>query len=122
MPLSSSAEVAMDSQKERKKKEDAWFHDNEKKLLTKLRNEREARMKEKIQESDRKHREELKKAHWMCCPKCGQPMVEKDHKGVLVDVCTFCEGVFFDRGELEDLLDKEIEARRSFFFDLLGLS
>jgi len=112
----------MDSQKERKKKEDAWFHDNEKKLLTKLRNEREARMKEKIQESDRKHREELKKAHWMCCPKCGQPMVEKDHKGVLVDVCTFCEGVFFDRGELEDLLDKEIEARRSFFFDLLGLS
>ncbi len=112
----------MDSQKERKKKEDAWFHLNEKKLLEKLRVEREARMKEKLAESDRKHREELKKAHWLCCPKCGHGMETRDHKGTEVEVCTFCEGVFFDRGELEQLLDKEIEARRSFFFDLLGLS
>jgi uncharacterized protein len=122
MPLSSSAEVAMDNQKERKKKEDAWFRENEKKLLTKLRTEREARMKDKLEETDRRQREELKKAHFLCCPKCGHGMEAKDYKGVQVEVCTFCEGVFFDRGELEDLLDKEIEARRSFFFDLLGLS
>lgn len=112
----------MDSQKERKKKEDAWFLENEKKLLTKLRIEREARMKEKLAETDRKQREELKRAHWMRCPKCGQGMETKDHAGVEVEVCTFCEGVFFDRGELEQMLDRKYEERRSFFFDLLGLS
>jgi rubrerythrin len=112
----------MDNQKERKKKEDAWFHENEKELLAKLRAEREARMKERHKESEHKHREELKKAHWMCCPKCGHGMETKDYTGIEVDVCTFCEGIFFDRGELEDFLNKKYEARRSFFFELLGLS
>ena len=116
------SEVVMDTRKERKKKEDKWFHENEKKLLEEIRRKREERQREAFAEADRARLEALKKAHWLCCPKCGQAMETRDHKGVEVEVCTMCEGVFFDRGELEGLLEKEIEARRNFFFDLLGLS
>jgi len=112
----------MDTQKERKKKEDKWFLENEKEFLEQLRKKREARIKEALAHEDKKKQEELKKTHWMCCPKCGHAMKSQDYKGIEVDVCTLCEGVYFDRGELEGLLDREYEARRSFFFDLLGLS
>ncbi len=38
----------------------------------KLKAERERRIKEEeAKEQTQKKREELKKTHWMCCPKCG---------------------------------------------------
>ena len=45
-------------------------------------------------------REGLKQQHWMRCPKCGMEMHEVKLRGVDVDVCFSCEGVFLDRGEL----------------------
>ena len=40
---------------------------------------------------------------------------------VLVDICTLCEGIYFDRGELEDLLQKNAEEGLGFFRRLLGV-
>jgi len=45
----------------------------------------------------------LKQLHWMRCPKCGMQMHEVKMRGVDVDVCFACSGVFLDKGELEHL-------------------
>ena len=45
----------------------------------------------------------LKELHWMRCPKCGMQMHEVKMRGVDVDVCFACAGVFLDKGELEHL-------------------
>jgi hypothetical protein len=47
--------------------------------------------------------ERLKQLHWMHCPKCGQSMHEMRYRGVAVDVCFSCNGVFLDQGDLEHL-------------------
>jgi PAT family beta-lactamase induction signal transducer AmpG len=43
----------------------------------------------------------------MRCPKCRADMALIDHEGVEVDRCTICNGLWFDSGELESLLNKE---------------
>jgi len=48
----------------------------------------------------------LKDLHFMRCPKCGMEMHEVRFRGVDVDVCFSCNGIFLDQGELE-LLKKE---------------
>ncbi|WP_366017887.1 zf-TFIIB domain-containing protein [Thermanaeromonas sp.] len=40
----------------------------------------------------------------MRCPFCDVPMKEVERRGVLIDVCPECRGVWLDRGELEKLL------------------
>ena len=45
----------------------------------------------------------LKDLHFMHCPKCGMPMQEIKYRGVDVDVCFACNGVFLDQGELEHI-------------------
>jgi hypothetical protein len=45
----------------------------------------------------------LKELHYMNCPKCGMKLVEIDYKGIAVDKCTGCEGIFLDAGELESV-------------------
>jgi Zn-finger nucleic acid-binding protein len=41
----------------------------------------------------------------MKCPKCGADMREIERQGIKVDQCGSCGGIYFDRGELELLLD-----------------
>jgi uncharacterized protein len=50
---------------------------------------------------------QLKDLHWMRCPKCGLQMHEVKFRGVDVDVCFSCNGVFLDQGELEQLQKPE---------------
>ena len=45
----------------------------------------------------------LKDLHFMHCPKCGMQMQEIKYRGVDVDVCFACKGIFLDEGELEHL-------------------
>lgn len=40
----------------------------------------------------------------MRCPLCDAGMKEVERRGVLIDVCPECRGVWLDRGELEKLL------------------
>lgn len=40
----------------------------------------------------------------MRCPLCGVPMREVPRRGVVIDVCPECRGVWLDAGEMEKLL------------------
>lgn len=101
--------------------EDKWFKEQERKLIEKKRAEREAYVQEVQGRESATRREELKRLHWMCCPKCGHPMQERELVPVKVDTCTVCEGIYFDRGELETLLLQRDEGRKGIFRRLLGL-
>lgn len=37
----------------------------------------------------------------MNCPECDRPLTPEDHRGIELDVCGSCRGIWFDRGELE---------------------
>jgi hypothetical protein len=98
-----------------KSREDAWFKENEKQLLEAAKLAREKREKERAQKEKAEERERLKQLHHMKCPKCGHDMKTEDRDGIEVDRCTFCEGIFFDAGELEELfLKKSASERRGF--------
>lgn len=63
------------------------------------------RIKKLEQEKHKKLAEEekkrLKELHYMRCPKCGMELIEIDYKGIKVDKCSECEGIWLDAGELE---------------------
>lgn len=52
----------------------------------------------KLAEEEKKRLREL---HLMRCPKCGMQLIEIDYKGIKVDKCSECEGVWLDAGEME---------------------
>lgn len=62
--------------------------------------------KKKIEEEKQKklaeeERKRLKELHYMKCPKCGLELIEIDYKGIKVDKCSACEGIWLDAGELD---------------------
>jgi hypothetical protein len=52
----------------------------------------------KLAEEEKK---QLRELHYMWCPKCGMKLVEIDYRGIKVDRCSACLGVWLDAGELE---------------------
>jgi len=62
-------------------------------------------------------REAQRRLHFMHCPKCGADLDEITFRGVRVDKCFACGGVWLDDGELEELAGKPgfFEALRNFF-------
>ena len=97
--------------------EEQWFRENEASLLAAARARREAQAK-----AERSAEEERQRAlHHMKCPKDGSDLAEVTHLGVKVDRCPRCEGVFLDAGELETILGKSAEERRTIFRRLAGL-
>ncbi len=52
----------------------------------------------KLAEDEKK---KLKELHFMRCPKCGMDLIAVDYKGIEVDKCSDCEGIWLDAGELE---------------------
>ena len=53
-----------------------------------------------LSEEQRKRSQEL---HRMKCPKCGMELIEIDYRGIRVDRCSACLGIWLDAGELETL-------------------
>jgi hypothetical protein len=39
----------------------------------------------------------------MRCPKCGMELIEIDYRGIKVDRCSECLGIWLDAGELESI-------------------
>ena len=80
-------------------------------------------------ERRRKHEEErhkkiaaeekrrLKELHHMRCPKCGMELTEIEYKGIKVDNCLGCDGIWLDAGELERVSNLE----KSSFDKLFGV-
>jgi len=62
----------------------------------------------KIEEEKHKNlveeeKKKLKELHFMKCPKCGMKFIALDYKGIEVDKCSECEGIWLDAGELESV-------------------
>ena len=62
--------------------------------------------KKKVEEEKHKklgdeEKRKLKDIHYMRCPKCGMELIEIDYKGIKIDECSECEGIWLDAGELE---------------------
>lgn len=70
--------------------------------------ERRTRSVTAQQSVQEEERAKAKALHFMKCPKCGMDLVEIDYRGLKIDKCTGCEGVWLDSGELERVatLDK----------------
>lgn len=60
----------------------------------------EAEKRRELAETEQKGAQEL---HWMKCPKCGLNLVEIDYKNIKVDKCTYCEGIWLDAGEMQQV-------------------
>jgi acetyl-CoA carboxylase beta subunit len=103
------------------KSEDEWFAKNEKELIKNL--QRERRRKEKIlaEKSKEEESKRLRELHWMKCPKCGCEMKEEEVDSIKIDRCTACEGIYLDRGELEEFLLIRNEQKRTFLRKIAGI-
>ncbi len=75
-------------------KEEEYIAKVEYERLKKLGVEKHTRLAEE-------ERKNLKKLHHMRCPKCGMELIAINYKGIEVDKCSECEGVWLDAGELE---------------------
>jgi uncharacterized protein len=106
---------------EDRKREDEWFRQNEKQLLEAARVAREKREQERAAQEKAAELQRLKALHFMRCPKCGHTLVEESLESVSIDRCTFCEGIFFDAGELDRVLLKKEEDRKGFFRKLVKI-
>jgi hypothetical protein len=73
-------------------KEEEYFHRKNQELIEKSRKKLDA-------ERAAAQQREQHKAHWMVCPKCGGALREVELKGVKVDRCGGCGGLFLDKGE-----------------------
>jgi uncharacterized protein len=81
-------------------KEEEYFARKEFEKLKKIEAEKQNKLA-----SDEKKR--LKELHFMHCPKCGLKLVEIDYRGIKIDKCSGCEGVWLDAGELESASQME---------------
>jgi len=60
-------------------------------------------------------RSRLRELHHMHCPKCGMDLIEIDYKGVKLDKCSACGGLWFDAQEFETILSMEQSNIKSIF-------
>lgn len=79
-------------------KEAEYFYRKNKELIEKSRKKLDADRAEAAQQGK-------DKPFWMVCPKCGGQLKEADLDGVKVDQCGGCGGLFFDKGEVELLVE-----------------
>lgn len=78
----------------------------------------EKEMKKQIKEQKKKQaskeeRDKLRELHFMKCPKCGMDLIEIDFKGIKIDECSVCRGMWLDAGEFDALakIDKTVLKR-----------
>lgn len=70
--------------------------------------EKTKRLKEQLKEEHlEEQREQTKAVCYMKCPKCGGDLNEVTFRGIKIDRCLNCDGVWLDEGELEKLAGDE---------------
>ena len=82
-------------------KEEEYFYKKNRELLDKMRRKLDTGRAEQKSKS-------RQDKHWMKCPKCGSNLEEVELLGIKVDQCTQCHGIYFDKGELELLLESQV--------------
>lgn len=71
-----------------------------------LREEAARRQREAIEKArymEQAERERLQQLHYMKCPKCGFDLHEITLRGVAIDKCEHCAGIWLDDQELEKI-------------------
>jgi hypothetical protein len=97
----------MSPQSPKDKKEEEYFLKIEAEKLRKL---AETQRQSKAADELKK----LKELHWMRCPKCGA------YRGIKIDKCFSCGGVYLDDGELELVAAREASGILSGLTKILG--
>jgi len=82
------------------KNEEEYFARQEFELKKKIAAERQAQLVVEEREKERA-------LHLMKCPKCGMQLEEITFGDVHVDKCFGCEGMWLDKGELENVQKQE---------------
>ncbi|HVP68313.1 MAG TPA: zf-TFIIB domain-containing protein [Anaeromyxobacteraceae bacterium] len=85
--------------------EDEYFMKEEAERKRKL----ALQVKRETSEAEAKRLRELHHNH---CPSCGQKMQELALRGVPVDVCFACQGIFLSHGELKQFQDQIAAGKR----------
>lgn len=49
----------------------------------------------------------------MQCPRCNEDLIETKKHGVVLDACTACGGIWFDKGELGKIISQIKEAEKA---------
>ena len=82
--------------------------DKEEEYFVRLEIERRRKLAEERENAlAKKKHEEMKKLHWMHCPKCGSQLEMIMFKGIEIDRCFSCNGTWLDEGEVEKLVQSE---------------
>ena len=89
-------------------KEEEFFALKEFETRKKLREEQQRQL-------EAAERARLRELHHMHCPKCGMDLIEIDYKGVKLDKCSACGGLWFDAQEFETILSMEQSNIKSIF-------
>lgn len=89
-------------------KEEAYFARMEFERLRKLEEEKSAKLQ-------KEERQRLRELHHMRCPKCGMTLIEVDYKGIKIDECSECRGIWLDAGEVQQIISLEQGALSRFF-------
>ena len=87
----------MNRNRDQYSQEEEYFYKLNKDLLERKRSELDAKKNEKSDQSNI--------PNWMKCPKCGGQMAEIELARIKVDKCNQCQGIYFDNGELQILLE-----------------
>ena len=58
---------------------------------------------EKVKRLAVEEKKNLKDVHYMRCPKCGMELIEIEFKGIKIDKCFQCDGIWLDSGEMDAL-------------------
>lgn len=45
----------------------------------------------------------------MKCPSCSETLLMSEKKGIEIDYCPNCRGIWLDRGELEKIIDRSAD-------------
>ncbi len=90
--------------------------ENEEEYIARMEFERKKKIEAETKSYlDREDKIQLKDLHHMKCPKCGMELIEIDYKGILVDKCSECDGIWLDAGEIETLSRLEKSGLNKFF-------
>ncbi len=89
----------MNHDRDQYNQEEAYFYRINKELLERKRSELDAKKNEILDQSSN--------PNWMKCPKCGDDMEEIEFMRIKVDKCVQCQGIYFDNGELQILLESQ---------------
>lgn len=92
-------------QKKKRGDEEKYFADLERERIANLREKQEA---------------EARAQRMGACPRCGHTLLVREVKGISVDECPSGDGVWLDKGELEQLGGSAMEDRSSMLKTVLA--